>query len=74
MNYRMFQTLAYEPDYSSAVNRLSSGVTTAPVYFIIGGMLPGEGAVITKDRLRANDIWTLNQTSEKSVKVHFRIR
>ena len=32
----------------------------APVYYIVGGVRPGEGAVITRDRMKAKDVWTLD--------------
>ena len=33
---------------------------TAPVYFIMAGSQPGEGAVITRDRNFLTDLWALN--------------
>ncbi|KAK3605189.1 hypothetical protein CHS0354_012999 [Potamilus streckersoni] len=54
--------LANEPDFESAISRLSTTDTVAPVYFIIAGMNPGQGAVITKSRLETVDIWRLDPT------------
>ena len=34
--------------------------TAADAYFIVGGMKPNEGAVVTKGRLAADDIWRLD--------------
>ncbi|KAL3881917.1 hypothetical protein ACJMK2_028303 [Sinanodonta woodiana] len=52
--------LANVPDFESAINHLSTTDTIAPVYFIIAGVNPGQGAVITKGRLETIDIWRLD--------------
>ena len=31
------------------------------VYYIIGGVRPGEGAIVTRDRLNTADVWRLGQ-------------
>ncbi|XP_033635772.1 N-acylethanolamine-hydrolyzing acid amidase-like [Asterias rubens] len=51
-------TVSFEP----ALQRLANVPQTAPNYFIIGGMQPEEGAVVTKGRLKAVDVWKLNST------------
>ena len=55
-----FQAIATSPTYSEAVQLLGYTPTAAPVYFIIAGANPGEGAVITKGRLEPEDIWTID--------------
>ena len=55
-----FQAIATSPTYSEAVQLLGYTPTAAPVYFIIAGTNPGEGAVITKGRLEPEDIWTID--------------
>ncbi|KAL3881915.1 hypothetical protein ACJMK2_028302 [Sinanodonta woodiana] len=60
MSFLVRDTLANEPDFESAINHLSKTDTVASVYFIIAGVNPGEGAVITKERLATIDIWRLD--------------
>ena len=40
---------------------LQSEPVTAPVYFITAGMLPNQGAVLTRDRNKLADIITLHE-------------
>ena len=54
------QVLETATSYAEALDRLSNVTIIAPVYYIIGGVKPGEGAVITRDRLHAKDVWTLD--------------
>ena len=58
--YLFIQAIATSPNYSEAVQLLGYTPTAAPVYFIIAGANPGEGAVITKGRLEPEDIWTID--------------
>lgn len=51
--------------FEEALNILQSPTTAAPVYFIVGGVRPGEGAVITKDRFKTTDLWRLNETASR---------
>ncbi|XP_022094813.1 N-acylethanolamine-hydrolyzing acid amidase-like [Acanthaster planci] len=46
--------------YDSALKHLAYHPETAPNYFIIGGNKATEGAVITRDRLTAADVWCLD--------------
>ncbi|KAL7073518.1 hypothetical protein ACQ4LE_006925 [Meloidogyne hapla] len=52
-------TLEAEKDYVSALSRLSWTFMVAPSYLIVGGK-EGDGAVITRDRLGAVDVFTLD--------------
>lgn len=49
-----------EVTFDEAVHRLAYTPLVAPVYLIVGGVRPGEGAVITRDRVAAIDIWRLD--------------
>ena len=50
-------------NYEDAVKLLSSADLIAPVYFIVAGVKPDEGAVITRNQWEAIDIWRLNASS-----------
>ena len=39
--------------------------TAAPAYFIIGGVKPEDAAVITKGRLKVDDIWRIDTHSNR---------
>ncbi|KAI5088263.1 N-acylsphingosine amidohydrolase 1 precursor, partial [Silurus meridionalis] len=54
------ETLEKAPDYRSAVMQLSNVPIIAKVYYIVGGVHPGEGVVITRDRSGPADIWPLD--------------
>lgn len=46
--------------FQEAVARLSSTDLIAPAYFIVGGMGPDDGVVITRNQYESVDIWKLN--------------
>ena len=46
-------------DYASALEHLSSVTLITPSYIILGGSEPTQGAVITRDRTAAFDVWSL---------------
>ena len=48
-----------ETDFKMAVEVLSTHPVIAPGYLIVGGVGPGEGAVITRGRTSAEDVWWL---------------
>ena len=54
------QALANSANFTAAIDLLAYTPTAAPVYIILGGVNPGEGAVITKGRLEPDDIWMLD--------------
>ncbi|XP_066282814.1 N-acylethanolamine-hydrolyzing acid amidase-like [Branchiostoma lanceolatum] len=60
MSFLVRETLAEADTYDAAVQRLAYTPLIAPVYFIVGGANVAEGAVITRDRESALDIWTMN--------------
>ena len=49
-----------EMNFESAVNSLATKRLIAPSYIIVGGTKSGEGAVITRDRASAKDLWRLD--------------
>ena len=46
--------------YADAVEQFSGAHLPAPIYFILGGAHPGEGAVLTRERVYTKDIWLLD--------------
>eukprot|EP01125_Pyxidicula_operculata_P012605 TRINITY_DN4144_c0_g2_i1.p1 TRINITY_DN4144_c0_g2~~TRINITY_DN4144_c0_g2_i1.p1 ORF type:complete len:311 (+),score=62.90 TRINITY_DN4144_c0_g2_i1:95-1027(+) len=49
-----------ENDFASAVDNLSNDELIADVYYIVAGAKPGEGAVISRNRTDAADVWKLS--------------
>jgi hypothetical protein len=47
------QVLHDEPDFEAALARLAVAPITAPVYYIVGGVTAGQGAVVTRNRTAA---------------------
>ncbi|XP_038059907.1 N-acylethanolamine-hydrolyzing acid amidase-like [Patiria miniata] len=62
-SFQIRDALAAGDDFQSAMDRMTNKKETAPNYFIVGGVRAGEGAVITRDRLRALDVWRLNASA-----------
>lgn len=46
--------------YDQAVDMLSRHLLIAPAYFIVGGVKPNEGVVITRDQHETLDFWRLD--------------
>lgn len=55
----LIQTLEEAKDFEDAVTRLSTTPIISEVYYIVGGVQPGEGVVITRDRNNPADICRL---------------
>ena len=53
--------------FDSVVHQLSNTHFIAPEYFIVGGVLHEEGAVITHGRSKTVDVWFMNETQTKYV-------
>jgi hypothetical protein len=49
--------------FQGAVSALSEGQQVDENYFIVGGVKRGEGAIISRDRDKAYDVWYLNETT-----------
>lgn len=54
------KTLEEAANFQEAVMQLSKVPLIADVYYIIAGIHPGEGVVITRDRRGPADIWPLD--------------
>ncbi|XP_045196944.2 N-acylethanolamine-hydrolyzing acid amidase-like [Mercenaria mercenaria] len=63
VSFLVRDALAYDRNFSAAVDRLSYTATAADAYFIMGGAKEGEGAIITKGRLAPDDVWKLDPAS-----------
>ena len=55
-----WKTLEEAANFQEAVMRLSTVPLITDVYYIIGGVHPGEGVVVTRDRGGPADIWPLD--------------
>lgn len=49
--------------FHGAVSALSHGQQVDENYFIVGGIKKGEGAIISRDRDKAHDVWYLNSSA-----------
>jgi len=58
------EVLDAEASFGAALQALSGTAIVEHAYFILGGAGPGEGAVVSRDRLRARDVYLLNQTRD----------
>jgi len=58
------KVLTREPDFESAVRNLSNDLLIADVYYIVGGISANQGAVISRNRHNASDVWRL-QTPDR---------
>ncbi|XP_077977688.1 N-acylethanolamine-hydrolyzing acid amidase-like [Glandiceps talaboti] len=65
VSFLIRDAIANMNNFDEAVHMLSTEQIIAPVYYIIGGMKPGEGAVITRDRLASKDVWKLDSSNER---------
>jgi len=52
--------------FDNALHMLSDTSLVEPVYYIIGGPLAGQGAVVARDRKGPHDVWLMNKTSVPS--------
>lgn len=59
----LHQTLSRAEDFQSAVLRLAGIPIIAEVYYIVGGVSPKEGMVITRNRRGPADLWPLDPLS-----------
>jgi len=58
-------TLQKQNSFHEAVERLSHTSLVAPSYIIIGGVSTDEGAVVTRDRIAALDLWFLDGSNHR---------
>lgn len=59
------QVLLSKNSYTEALNIFSNNPLIAPVYLILAGANPGEGAVITRNWTAAVDVWSLDPSSNR---------
>lgn len=52
--------LTTKSDFGSALNALSNTELIADVYYILAGSKSGQGAVISRNRMNATDVWLLD--------------
>lgn len=65
ISFLVRDTLEEATDFESALKSLAYSPLIAPVYFIMGGVGPREGAVVTRDRVSALDVWRLDAENER---------
>jgi len=63
--------LTTETNWNDAVKYLTTGPLIADVYYIVGGVSANEGAVISRNRLNASDVWVLNSTNWFEVQTNY---
>lgn len=54
------QTLGESENFEAAVDKLANTPLIAEVYYMVGGLSPGAGAVITGNRSGRAGIWPLD--------------
>lgn len=59
------KVLTEETTYAAAVENLSNDALIADVYYIVAGVNTNEGTVISRNRLNASDVWTLDQDGSR---------
>lgn len=52
--------------FDDALVALSKPTLLAPIYYIVGGAQPGQGAVVTRDRRGTADLWKIGAKEEDS--------
>jgi len=57
------KVISSDNDFTSALADLSQGELIADVYYILAGIKSGEGAVISRNRTTAADVWMLNSAA-----------
>ncbi|XP_064415590.1 N-acylethanolamine-hydrolyzing acid amidase isoform X2 [Latimeria chalumnae] len=60
VSWLLRNTLSDAEDFQAAVLQLAKTPIIADVYYIVGGVRPDEGVVITRDRSGPADIWPLD--------------
>ncbi|XP_052811050.1 N-acylethanolamine-hydrolyzing acid amidase-like [Mya arenaria] len=65
VSFLVRDALDADKTFENAVSRFAYTPTAADAYFILAGVNKDEGAVVTKGRLAADDIWRLNSTNNR---------
>lgn len=62
------RALEESASYESAMDFLATTKLANPVYYVVSGARHGQGAIITRDRKGARDVWNLYEPSSKDTK------
>jgi len=60
VSFLLRKVMQNENDFNSALANLSNDELIADVYYILAGVSAGEGAVISRNRTGADDVWLLD--------------
>jgi len=65
------KVMTNENTWAAAVENLSNDPLIADVYYTVGGVSAYEGAVISRSRLNASDVWVLNASHWFEVQTNY---
>jgi len=65
------EVMTNQNDFASAIENLSNDPLIADVYYTVGGVSANQGAVISRNRLNASDVWVLNETHWYEVQTNY---
>ncbi|XP_077987044.1 N-acylethanolamine-hydrolyzing acid amidase-like [Glandiceps talaboti] len=65
VSFLLRDTLTSVTYFDDAVEKLAYTEIVAPVYYIVGGIGPNEGAVITRNRKTAEDVWFIDMDQDR---------
>ncbi|CAJ0599887.1 unnamed protein product [Cylicocyclus nassatus] len=71
VGFLLREVLSSDRSYEEALNHLSNTRLFSPSYIIIGGRRAGEGAIISRDRMKAADVMTLSKEQWFLVETNF---
>ncbi|KAK6740892.1 hypothetical protein RB195_009006 [Necator americanus] len=71
VGFLLREVLSSSDTYESALNHLSNRHLFSPSYIIIGGRQAGEGAIISRNRMKAADVITLSENQWFLVETNF---
>jgi len=66
VSFLLRRVLETQPDYAAALKRLVTEPLISESYIILSGIASGQGAVITRNRTIAADVWTLGGSQNDS--------
>mmetsp|Transcript_12615 Transcript_12615/g.18875 ORF Transcript_12615/g.18875 Transcript_12615/m.18875 type:complete len:439 (+) Transcript_12615:34-1350(+) len=65
------KVLEQETEYDKAISSLASGPLIDEIYYATAGVSGNEGAIVTRDRDTAADVWALNSTDFFRVETNY---
>jgi hypothetical protein len=71
VTFLMRKVFTHQNDYASALQYLSNSPLIADVYYIMAGAGPNQGAVISRNRHNASDVWELNKNRWFEVQTNY---